>query len=124
MFLAIWLIAAPCMAGSPQPSAGDADDYPEQAREQGIEEGSAVIDCALTKDGGLFDCKVLSETPPGAGFGEASIRAAAKVRMRPKPRERGRSVTTDTMSYSRVRLPMRWTLADDPETPPPVPSGD
>jgi TonB family protein len=63
------------------PTQADRDGaYPAAAKGQG---GGAAIDCAVTDDGALADCKVTAETPEGSGFGEAALRLAAQYRMKP-----------------------------------------
>jgi TonB family protein len=52
---------------------GMARYYPERATKEGIA-GRAVIDCRLTAEGRADDCKVVSETPEGYGFGEAAVK--------------------------------------------------
>ncbi|MBS0298201.1 MAG: energy transducer TonB [Proteobacteria bacterium] len=43
-----------------------------------------VIECEVTAQGVTADCKVVSEDPPGVGFGEASLSAARHFRFKPK----------------------------------------
>ncbi len=88
--------------------------YPARARDQGLE-GRAVIQCAITDEARLTDCVIISETPAGAGFGQASIRAASKFRMRPKPG------SGTAQAGQRVTIPINWTLADPPSSPVPLP---
>ena len=111
---------------APPPPGSDLERYyPQRARDQGIE-GSAVIECALGADGRLSACTVVSETPPGSGFGQASIRAAAKFRMKARARSRGRSVAGDGLPQPRVRIPLNWSLSGEPDGPPPplpIPTG-
>jgi TonB family protein len=55
-----------------RPSSGDLDKYyPEKARRAGVE-GSVQLNCAMTKDGTLTDCKMI-DTPSDFGFGEAVL---------------------------------------------------
>ena len=56
--------------------AGTAD--PEQASERFA---SVRVECTLELGGGLSDCRILSETPPGMGFGEAALAAAGRSRV-------------------------------------------
>ena len=46
--------------------------YPKEARKKG-RMGKAVIDCLIEPAGTLTDCRVVSESPPGNGFGEAAV---------------------------------------------------
>jgi protein TonB len=57
--------------------------YPESARMRGVE-GRATIECTVQAGGGLQDCRVISETPSGEGFGAATIRAATRFRVKSK----------------------------------------
>lgn len=111
---------------TPPPPGSDLERYyPQRARDQGIE-GSAVIECSVGADGRLSACAVVSETPPGSGFGQASIRAAAKFRMKASARSRGRSVAGDGLPQPRVRIPLSWSLSaesDGQPQPLPIPTG-
>lgn len=51
--------------------------YPARARDEEIS-GQARIQCAVTADGRFTDCGVVSESPAGMGFGEASVRALSR----------------------------------------------
>jgi len=50
-------------------------DYPARALEQGVS-GGATIRCKVGMDASLTDCTIVTETPPGVGFGRAALRAA------------------------------------------------
>lgn len=54
--------------------------YPERAASHGVS-GSATIQCAVDRDGKFTSCVVLSESPPGAGFGAAGIRLSSLFQM-------------------------------------------
>jgi hypothetical protein len=41
-----------------------------------LESGSAKLQCLVMADGSLMSCKVVSEDPPGKGFGEAALHMA------------------------------------------------
>lgn len=58
--------------------------YPRRALRMNVE-GSATLDCRVAVDGRL-SCVVVSETPPGWGFGEAALRIAGEYRMVPAMR--------------------------------------
>lgn len=111
---------------TPPPPGSDLERYyPQRARDQGVE-GSAVIECSVGADGRLSACAVVSETPPGSGFGQASIRAAAKFRMKASARSRGRRVAGDGPPQPRVRIPLNWSLSAEPDGQPqplPIPTG-
>lgn len=69
-----------------QPTIADfAAIYPPEALAAGIS-GEATLDC-LVDGAGLLTCTVTRETPPGAGFGEAAIRASRLFRMAPEGRD-------------------------------------
>jgi periplasmic protein TonB len=46
--------------------------YPERAQREHVE-GTAVINCLVTQEGTLTDCNLVSETPPGYGFGDKAL---------------------------------------------------
>ena len=65
-----------------QPSAARiAALYPSRAARIG-QGGSAQLDCTVRPDFGL-SCTIANETPQGAGFGQAALRAAAFFRVNP-----------------------------------------
>jgi TonB family protein len=49
--------------------------------------GSAVLDCIVTKDGKLKPCVVVQEKPAGWGFAQAAVDFASTFRMKPKLRD-------------------------------------
>ena len=51
------------------------DAFPKKAREQHLT-GSASLQCAITKAGGLDGCQVMTEQPNGMGFGSAATKLA------------------------------------------------
>lgn len=59
--------------------------FPARALAMG-REGQVVLDCAVGTDGRL-SCAVVSETPPGWGFGEAALRISRDYRMTPAMRD-------------------------------------
>ena len=77
--------------------------YPEAALSQRIE-GKATMACAVTAKGDLRDCQVLSEAPPGLGFGESAVRMAVLFKMKPQTRD-GLPVEGGV-----VRIPIRFRL--------------
>lgn len=64
--------------------------YPAQALDQEIQ-GRAVIRCRVTVSGTLTSCVILSEKPPGYGFGRAALALSVYFRMTPRT-EDGRPV--------------------------------
>jgi TonB family protein len=67
--------------------------YPDRAQRMNIS-GSVLIDCAADAQGGLSDCKVLSETPEGWDFGLAALRAARAGALRRSSTTRNGRITT------------------------------
>jgi protein TonB len=68
----------------------------------------------VTVLGGLRDCRVTSEDPPGYGFGDAALSMATTFRMTPG-RRAGRPVESE------VRFPIRFRYPEDrPSVPPPT----
>lgn len=76
--------------------------YPERARDREVE-GRTMLECLVAADGRL-SCSVISEDPPGYGFGEASIRLSRHFQVAPATRD---GVPT---SGGRMRVPIRWRL--------------
>ncbi len=46
--------------------------YPEKAQRMNVN-GKAILDCRIEATGNLSDCQVVSETPPGLGFGHSAL---------------------------------------------------
>ncbi|MET0182079.1 MAG: energy transducer TonB [Caulobacterales bacterium] len=66
-----------------QPSGAEFERYyPERAAERG-RSGQVILDC-LVGAGGEIACAVLSETPPGWGFGAAALRISRYFEMAPQ----------------------------------------
>ena len=55
--------------------------YPPQVRASRLD-GRATAACRLGDDGRLQQCRVVSETPGGAGFGRAALRLTALFRVK------------------------------------------
>jgi len=86
------------------PDTSDLDRYyPPAAKERGTE-GRATQDCVVTVSGTLRECRVVSETPAGQGFGAASIKISSRFKMRPQTSD-GQPV-----GGAHVAVPIRWTL--------------
>lgn len=79
--------------------------YPHDALKRG-KTGSAVIECVVTVEGVTRACVVISETPPGFGFGQAAVSLAPQFRFKPETID-GKPVE------SIIRVPIKW-----PELPP------
>lgn len=83
--------------------------YPRGARNRGVE-GGALLECTLGVTGRVFNCRVVRETPPGEGFGEAAVALSRYFRITPR-REKGKAVET------RMRIPYTMTLDAPPDAP-------
>lgn len=70
--------------------------HPREAFRQRLN-GSARITCRIRLDTRLEACRVVDETPPGRGFGQAALAASGYFRFRPPTRDgrpvEGREVT-------------------------------
>lgn len=64
---------------------------PPEAR-RARQAGRASINCLVRLDQRLEDCRVVTETPRGFGFGEAGLRAAGFFRYRPPGDSSGRAL--------------------------------
>lgn len=60
--------------------------FPERARQAGVA-GRAEVLCTVGAEGRVQDCKVLSESPGGWGFGAALARAAGEFRLDARDRD-------------------------------------
>lgn len=94
------------------PSPGDVGGaYPAKALDEGVSGARVSMDCLVGAGGQVEDCRVLSETPAGYGFGEAARALAPHFRL---------SVWTEeglpTMG-GRVTIPMRYEAPSPPAAP-------
>lgn len=106
----IGLVVTLLAQGAPDP----ARYYPEKAQIAHVE-GSATIDCAVNAASTLEDCRVVSETPEGWGFGVAALKMSGLFKMRPigpdgHPGAGG----------GRVKIPLKFSLPHDAPVPPPA----
>ena len=77
--------------------------YPRKASTQGLD-GMAVMRCRVERTGALAACRVLSETPRRAGFGDATLRMAPLFRMKPM------SVNGRPVAGGTVVIPIKFKL--------------
>jgi TonB family protein len=75
--------------------------YPDEAMRRG-ESGRVVLGCTAKVDGTLAECRVVSEDPPGFGFGRAALSLTAGMRMRP------RTLNGEPVD-SQIRIPLAFT---------------
>ena len=54
--------------------------YPAVAAANGIDSGTVTLSCLVEADGSASGCTVLTESPEGAGFGEAALAAMERAR--------------------------------------------
>jgi TonB family protein len=83
--------------------------YPAYPWGAGVE-GRATIECVVTVEGTTADCKVISEDPRGAGFGEAVISMATTFRFRPK------TIDGKPVGGAKVVVPIKFATQALPKT--------
>ncbi|CAL4869997.1 hypothetical protein MMA231_04295 (plasmid) [Asticcacaulis sp. MM231] len=81
--------------------------YPSKAYSDEVE-GLAVLDCQIGAGGSVIACSVISESPRGYGFGQATI-AFLKGAMQMKP---GTYKAND-----HIKSTLKWTLSDTAADP-------
>jgi TonB family protein len=84
-----------------------AEAYPPAAARDGIS-GKATVTCVVAPDGLLRDCKLLSEEPAGAGFGQATLSITPHFQMNPAIRD-------GVPQTSTVRIPLVWQAPETAE---------
>jgi len=87
------------------PAAAMATFYPELANDLDMG-GFAAINCRVSAYGLVERCRVVSESPPGLGFGRAALRLAPLFRFRP-------ATTLVTAVPSQVQIPVRFVPPPD-----------
>jgi TonB family protein len=102
----IWVrFADPKMAGAV---------FPDAAAKAGYKTGKGVVDCGVNHDGSLTDCTVVSEDPPGLGFGDSAMTIAKVMVMNPW------TIQGTPVDGARVRVPIRVNLPEDQPVSAPV----
>ena len=87
-----------------KPTAQDmARFYPPEAQKTKLE-GMAVIDCRVTIQGALTACKVISEGPEQAGFGQAAIQLSEYFQMKPA------TLNGKPTAGGEVRIPLKFSV--------------
>jgi protein TonB len=95
------------VSGAQYSRTPDGDDmarcYPDRAQRNNLE-GHSKFRCKVTAKGQLTDCEVLSEDPPDAGFGQASLCVAKLFRVKP--------MTSDGQPTDggQLTIPLKWVL--------------
>jgi TonB family protein len=78
--------------------------FPDEAAKAGFTTGVGTVECQVTHAGALTGCAVLSENPPGLGFGKAALSIASVMVMNPWTRQGA------PVDGARIRLPIRLNL--------------
>jgi TonB family protein len=84
--------------------------YPKAAYEAKIQ-GSAMLMCRVSGDGGLSACRVISEGPEGEGFGRAALGMSGLFEMRPM------MINGHALSGGVVRIPVRFVIPKQSDSP-------
>lgn len=82
-------------------------EFPEQALAAGVPEGAVQLICEAEVSGRLSQCRILSETPTGYGFGANAVQAAEAARIHPRQVD-GVAVRSTT------KFTVRYQLAPEP----------
>lgn len=92
-----------------RPSASDISAYYPKAAFEAKSQGSAMLTCRVSADGGLYACRVISEGPEGEGFGKAALNMTGLFEMRPMKID-GRPIEGAV-----VKIPFRFVMPPQPD---------
>ncbi len=119
LIAAVWSLGALCASAQVSPATqtslaiskpvwaalpnGDAlaQYFPERAQRMGVS-GRAKMKCVVGEDGALKVCEIVAESPPGFGFGSATLKVAQFFRLGAADRD-GVSVAGRP-----IVIPLRW----------------
>lgn len=102
---------APAVVWKRSPEALDfAAEYPEKARRKN-KSGVSSVECRVDDLGRLAQCRVVSESPRGCGFGDAQIRVMQRLEVEPLTKD-GQPV-----AGGRLLLSLKWQGAKDQGRP-------
>ena len=88
--------------------------FPQEAMRRG-KSGEALIRCKVSRQGALYECAVVKETPEGMGFGAAAVALTPQFQMKPAMAD-GRAVVDI------VNIPIRFQ-APEPSIGSRIPGG-
>ncbi|WP_271145371.1 energy transducer TonB [Brevundimonas sp. NIBR10] len=66
-----------------RPPRVTADDFPSRALDRGVG-GFATVSCTAAATGRPANCRVVSESPAGLGFGQAAVRVVQRAQLSPR----------------------------------------
>jgi hypothetical protein len=66
-----------------EPKPGDFSTSLTQAAWRAGGEGQAVMNCLVSRGGGMHDCMVVYQNPPGKGFGAMALRFQGLLKLKP-----------------------------------------
>ncbi|QSF53504.1 TonB family protein [Brevundimonas fontaquae] len=96
------LFALSACASPPVTVAADGTPVVGRSFTPDPEDGSVTVECTVAQNGTLSACIVISETPPGQGFGQAALNIAQKAKL----------TTAQSRPGGKVRFTTRFRLAD------------
>jgi protein TonB len=89
-----------------QPTAAEMSRfYPARDVDAGVT-GQVSLLCGVVASGKLADCRIVSETPPGAAFGDAALKLSAFFRMKP------RTIDGEPVDGGQTRISIAFRLND------------